>query len=483
MPRISVEQDIDRKGSMDVLINSDEFRMYCFKVLPCSKHYSHDWTICPFAHPGEKARRRDPRVFKYAGVECPHVKEGLRCPRGDLCPFAHNIFECWLHPTRYRTQLCNEPASCKRKVCFFAHALEELREPSNPIDTLPEGGIGSGIAPRMSLDGLVNANAINGLLTATATAANQPQRQSIDVASLSQLRTNLDPAASQINVNNLLSELQALNVQDQVRQNQQLATQLVVGLLGELAAQKEQSQHQQHQQNQHQQQQHLTSLAANAAAAAVQQCQQDLIQQSNLGFGTGVSATATSMTPTPLAGTQSLPRWSVDGHTLATPNYLPTNQFPIQSAFQYPQSTVHGGAMMSMYTTPESPINRGASFESSMRDTVTQSMSSVGRGASIDNSSLMQTTPISPQQPHVNGLHHHPFISQNKNTPKQNFQSIVEDPGHSSDDGSSSGPSSTEYSTDCQKSESFPVSYQFDGVAPSRDSNVDSTLPEPFILF
>ena len=31
---------------------------------------------------------------------------------------------------RYRTQLCNEPATCRRKVCFFAHTLEELREPS-----------------------------------------------------------------------------------------------------------------------------------------------------------------------------------------------------------------------------------------------------------------------------------------------------------------------------------------------------------------
>lgn len=142
-------KDRDANAGLDALYSSDEFRMYCFKVLPCSKHYSHDWTVCPFAHPGEKARRRDPRVFRYAGVECPHVKEGLKCPRGDLCPFAHNIFECWLHPTRYRTQLCNEPASCRRKVCFFAHTLEELREPSNPLDPLAKVGAKP---PRLSMD-------------------------------------------------------------------------------------------------------------------------------------------------------------------------------------------------------------------------------------------------------------------------------------------------------------------------------------------
>lgn len=52
------------------------------------------------------------------------------CPRGDDCPYAHNVFEFWLHPTRYRTNLCNEPATCKRRVCFFAHCLKELREPT-----------------------------------------------------------------------------------------------------------------------------------------------------------------------------------------------------------------------------------------------------------------------------------------------------------------------------------------------------------------
>lgn len=223
MPRLSAETET-RRGSMEILYNSDEFRMYCFKVLPCSKHYSHDWTVCPFAHPGEKARRRDPRVFKYAGVECPHVKEGLKCPRGDLCPFAHNIFECWLHPTRYRTQLCNEPASCKRKVCFFAHALEELRDPSNPIDSLPEGGIGSGTAPLMSYDGLGTPGPYSGIVP--------QQRQSIDIAQLSHMN-NLPASPSLQSISDLMTRLQGINLpQNAAQQNQQLN--LLMNLLAEI---------------------------------------------------------------------------------------------------------------------------------------------------------------------------------------------------------------------------------------------------------
>lgn len=62
------------KSKLEGAYATDEFRMYCFKILPCSKHYCHDWTDCPFAHPGEKAKRRDPRLYKYVGIECPHVK-------------------------------------------------------------------------------------------------------------------------------------------------------------------------------------------------------------------------------------------------------------------------------------------------------------------------------------------------------------------------------------------------------------------------
>ncbi|MQL72367.1 hypothetical protein Taro_004700 [Colocasia esculenta] len=104
----------------------DEFRMYEFKVRRCARGRSHDWTECPYAHPGEKARRRDPRRFRYSGAACPEFRKG-GCRRGDACEFAHGVFECWLHPTRYRTQPCKDGTGCRRRVCFFAHTPEQLR--------------------------------------------------------------------------------------------------------------------------------------------------------------------------------------------------------------------------------------------------------------------------------------------------------------------------------------------------------------------
>ncbi|CAI9106984.1 OLC1v1006241C1 [Oldenlandia corymbosa var. corymbosa] len=108
------------------LYGTDEFRMYTFKVKPCSRAYSHDWTECPFVHPGENARRRDPRKYHYSCVPCPDFRRNT-CQRGDACEYAHGIFECWLHPAQYRTRLCKDETNCTRRVCFFAHKVEELR--------------------------------------------------------------------------------------------------------------------------------------------------------------------------------------------------------------------------------------------------------------------------------------------------------------------------------------------------------------------
>ncbi|GAB4832592.1 hypothetical protein Ancab_006607 [Ancistrocladus abbreviatus] len=105
---------------------TDEFRMFSFKIRPCSRAYSHDWTECPFVHPGENARRRDPRKYHYSCVPCPDFRKGA-CRRGDMCEYAHGVFECWLHPAQYRTRLCKDGTSCNRRVCFFAHTPEELR--------------------------------------------------------------------------------------------------------------------------------------------------------------------------------------------------------------------------------------------------------------------------------------------------------------------------------------------------------------------
>ncbi|XP_023634206.1 zinc finger CCCH domain-containing protein 49 [Capsella rubella] len=108
----------------------DHFRMYDFKVRRCARGRSHDWTECPYAHPGEKARRRDPRKYHYSGTACPDFRKG-GCSKGDSCEFAHGVFECWLHPARYRTQPCKDGGSCRRRVCFFAHSPDQLRFLSN----------------------------------------------------------------------------------------------------------------------------------------------------------------------------------------------------------------------------------------------------------------------------------------------------------------------------------------------------------------
>ncbi|KAK1437987.1 hypothetical protein QVD17_03788 [Tagetes erecta] len=112
---------------------ADHFRIYEFKVRKCTRSRSHDWTDCPFAHPGEKARRRCPRRFNYLGTVCADFRRGS-CARGDLCEFAHGVFECWLHPSRYRTEACKDGKNCQRKICFFAHTQRQLRVvPPEPV--------------------------------------------------------------------------------------------------------------------------------------------------------------------------------------------------------------------------------------------------------------------------------------------------------------------------------------------------------------
>nr|GMD46415.1 zinc finger CCCH domain-containing protein 30-like [Ipomoea batatas] len=109
------------------IYSSDEFRMFSFKIRPCSRAYSHDWTECPFLHPGENARRRDPRKYHYSCVPCPEFRNKGACRRGDMCEYAHGVFESWLHPAQYRTRLCKDGTKCNRRVCFFAHTQDELR--------------------------------------------------------------------------------------------------------------------------------------------------------------------------------------------------------------------------------------------------------------------------------------------------------------------------------------------------------------------
>ncbi|CAL0317629.1 unnamed protein product [Lupinus luteus] len=143
--------DISLPDINSCVYGTDEFRMYSFKVKPCSRAYSHDWTECPFVHPGENARRRDPQKYPYSCVPCPEFRKGA-CHKGDSCEYAHGVFESWLHPAQYRTRLCKDETGCNRKVCFFAHKPEELRPVyASTGSAMPSPKSYSASAPDMTL--------------------------------------------------------------------------------------------------------------------------------------------------------------------------------------------------------------------------------------------------------------------------------------------------------------------------------------------
>ncbi|KAH1090906.1 hypothetical protein J1N35_018163 [Gossypium stocksii] len=102
--------DVTLPDIKNEMYGTDEFRMYNFKVTPCSRAYSHDWTEFPFVHPGENARRRDPRKHQYSYLPCPEFRKGS-CKQVDNCEYAHGIFESWLHPAQYRTRLCKDESN------------------------------------------------------------------------------------------------------------------------------------------------------------------------------------------------------------------------------------------------------------------------------------------------------------------------------------------------------------------------------------
>eukprot|EP00879_Flechtneria_rotunda_P029542 GHRR01031960.1.p2 GENE.GHRR01031960.1~~GHRR01031960.1.p2 ORF type:complete len:145 (+),score=19.79 GHRR01031960.1:287-721(+) len=56
---------------------NDQFMMNVFKVEPCTRADKHPRGSCPYAHPGDVARRRHPS--RYQALLCPEVRAvGLR---------------------------------------------------------------------------------------------------------------------------------------------------------------------------------------------------------------------------------------------------------------------------------------------------------------------------------------------------------------------------------------------------------------------
>jgi hypothetical protein len=133
----------------EIWSNDPNFMIYCYKIKPCTHRTPHDWRVCPWAHPNERAARRCPRQFVYASVPCVNARSGRLCAKGPACEYSHNVTEYWLHPTRYRAEWCSLGLKCNRRLCFFAHSDVELR--SQP--TAPPPVVSS--IPRVQLADLV----------------------------------------------------------------------------------------------------------------------------------------------------------------------------------------------------------------------------------------------------------------------------------------------------------------------------------------
>ncbi|KAE8702027.1 Zinc finger CCCH domain-containing protein 24 [Hibiscus syriacus] len=108
------------------IYTTDEFRLFSFKIRPCSRAYSHDWTECPFVHPGERMHGEGTLVSTTTAVCLALISEKGLVDVGICVNMLMEVFECWLHPTQYRTWMCKDGTSCNRRVCFFAHTAEEL---------------------------------------------------------------------------------------------------------------------------------------------------------------------------------------------------------------------------------------------------------------------------------------------------------------------------------------------------------------------
>ncbi|KAI5056720.1 hypothetical protein GOP47_0028538 [Adiantum capillus-veneris] len=185
------------------MYSGDEFRIYEFKVRRCMSGRSHDWTECPFAHPGERARRRDPRRYHYSGVVCADYKKGS-CKKGDSCDMAHGVFECWLHPTRYRTQPCKDGRGCRRRICFFAHTPDQLRLVS-PASSSLSSSPSSAFIYSTSAESSLEAFDLSGCLSPLSESLSMPvlsspRKDAFNGPSLSprSLPFNLSPSISPI---------------------------------------------------------------------------------------------------------------------------------------------------------------------------------------------------------------------------------------------------------------------------------------------
>lgn len=102
-----------------------------FLVRPCASNCTQKAKCLFFHSPAE--RRRCPfsaQGISYSDVYCQRILKGEKC--SESCLFAHNFQEMVYHPSRYKTQWC-EQSNCKGFfLCYQAHkANEKLRQPTH----------------------------------------------------------------------------------------------------------------------------------------------------------------------------------------------------------------------------------------------------------------------------------------------------------------------------------------------------------------
>ena len=102
-----------------------------FLVRPCPSNCTLKASCLFFHSPSE--RRRFPFTSEgiaYTDVICQKILKGEKC--SDSCLFAHNFSEMVYHPSKYKTQWCDQ-SNCKGFfLCYQAHKTnEKLRHPSH----------------------------------------------------------------------------------------------------------------------------------------------------------------------------------------------------------------------------------------------------------------------------------------------------------------------------------------------------------------
>ena len=110
-----------------------EFNPLTYKIYKCplGPVCKLDKKLC-LNHHGNADRRRNPNFYK--AVLCPNLyeknkrKKDAKCGLGDDCDYAHNLYEYYYHPDKFRTIPCTQEKKnkyCKeRLICPYLHETD-----------------------------------------------------------------------------------------------------------------------------------------------------------------------------------------------------------------------------------------------------------------------------------------------------------------------------------------------------------------------